>query len=60
MKRSEAVDIIAKALRRWNGAFYDESLESFILFELEVAGMLPPNTFLTNEPDYAWESEYER
>jgi hypothetical protein len=42
MKRSEAVKIIARALRVWNGAFYDDSLESYILGELENAGMVPP------------------
>ncbi len=42
MKRSEMVKVIELALKRWNGAYYDESLESYILSELEERGMLPP------------------
>lgn len=44
MRRSEAVEIVRLALSRWNGAFYDGSLESFIVSELETAEMLPPGT----------------
>lgn len=42
MRRSEAIKIISKALKSWNGAYYDESLESYILSELEGRGILPP------------------
>lgn len=42
MKRSKAVEIIKLALSKWNGAYYDENLESYILSELESIGMKPP------------------
>ena len=43
MKRSEMVKVIEKAMRCWNGAYFDDSLESHILECIEEAGMLPPN-----------------
>ena len=42
MKRSEMRDIIDRAIKRWNGAYYDEDLASYVLSEIEEAGMLPP------------------
>lgn len=47
MKRSEMVKIIERSLKVWNGAYYDESLESYILSQIEEAGMLPPNNMET-------------
>ena len=44
MKRSDAVKVISIAIDTWNGAYYDESLESYILSELEHLGMLPPKS----------------
>lgn len=41
------VEIIKSSLRRWNGAYYDERLESYILTEIEIAGMLPPKSLDT-------------
>ncbi len=29
----------------------------FILSKMEEAGIKPPQTYLTNEPDYTWEEE---
>lgn len=42
MKRSEMVKIIEDAIKCWNGAFFDESLESYIVYRIEESGMLPP------------------
>jgi len=42
MKRSEAINVIKKAMTRWNGAYYDMSIEEYILDCIEEAGMLPP------------------
>ena len=44
MKRSEMVKIIGRALNAWNGAYYDESWESYILSKIEEGGMLPPGS----------------
>ena len=44
MKRSDMVKVIEKAMRCWNGAYFNQSLESHILEYIEEAGMLPPKT----------------
>jgi hypothetical protein len=44
MKRSDMVKVIEKAMRCWNGAYYNQSLESHILEYIEKAGMAPPFT----------------
>lgn len=53
MKRSEMAEIIKLALKTWNAAYYDASLESHILSELEEAGMLPPAQDTQYEVDKA-------
>jgi len=70
MNRSKAIELIALALKKWNGAYYDESLESYILSELEEAGMKPPCVdgdkcqFLLRkymDPSfYYWDEEFEK
>ena len=44
MKRSDMVKVIEKAMRCWNGAYFNQSLESHILEYIEEAGMAPPKT----------------
>ena len=64
MRRSQAIETIKEALRKWNGAYYDESLESFILSELEELGMLPPlikvqTSDIFEEPFYNFKNRWE-
>ena len=47
MKRSDMVKVIEKAMRCWNGAYFNQSLESHILEYIEEAGMLPPKSLDT-------------
>ena len=57
MKRSEMIKIISKFSYEYAGK--DGDFAELLLNEIENAGMLPPNTYLTNEPDYTWEAEDE-
>ena len=66
MRRSDMVKVIEKAMRCWNGAYYNQSLESHILEYIEEAGMLPPAVGVDEEDDwgylqyeYKWEPEDE-
>lgn len=62
MKRSEMEIIIKRALNTWNGAYYDSTLESFILDMIEEAGMLPPCVGYNNSVQNMickWEQEEE-
>lgn len=42
VKRSDMIKVIEKAMRCWNGAYFNQSLESHILEYIEEAGMAPP------------------
>lgn len=56
------VKVIEKAMRCWNGAYFNQSLESHILEYIEEAGMLPPltdNLANGNGKGYGWEPEDE-
>jgi hypothetical protein len=70
VKRSEMVKVIEKAMRCWNGAYFNQSLESHILEYIEEAGMLPPHDGKAGRvifedvqymiDHYTWEPEDER
>jgi len=58
------VKVIEKAMRCWNGAYFNQSLESHILEYIEEAGMLPPCSGYKNKHRedvgyYEWEPEDE-
>lgn len=62
MKRSEMIIVIGNALKNWNGAYYDASLEEHILDCIEKCGMLPPSkswddTMSTFDEMHSWEDE---
>jgi len=66
MKRSEMVDRLVTFLDKrgylrfgYGGDYLypDETDAKFILNFLEDSGMLPPDTYLLNEPDHEWEDE---
>lgn len=59
MKRSEIIKLMVETSKYHDGAYLEPYAAEKLLEAIEEAGMVPPNTYLTNEPDHTWEPEDE-